>query len=320
MPAALTPEDIDAILTIIEEHTLGLVFDATGSRSGMSPAMFHDLVRKGIITEAPKIDSSRGAWAYGYLMEVLGSEDVTKMSMPALLDRARELRLSEPERLALQHIQEKAGTNITVLGERLKADVQRDINDINQRFATSQALQAVRDVAAESSRRRMSRNETVTRMREAVGAGERTRDWHRVVHTELQDARTQGQATAVINRKGLHVNSDGIDSLVFRRASSDACLECKKLYSGRDGVTPKLFVLRELVGNGTNVGRKRSEWRPVVGSTHPWCHCSGVTRMPREEILEDELARELGRKPELHEIMREMTRVRFGKKGELSYV
>lgn len=317
MPAALTPEDIDAILSIIEEHTLGLVFDLTGNRSGMSPSMFHDLVRKGIITEVPQLDASRGAWTYGYLLEVLGSDDVIGMPMEDLLERARELRLSEPERLALQHIQEKAGTNITVLGERLKADVQRDINEINQRFATTQAVQVVRDVAAEASRRRLTRGETVTRMRQATG--DKTRDWHRVVHSELQDARGYGQAAAIINRKGLHETGDGIDSIVFRRPAPDACKNCKELFLQRDGITPKLFTLRELVGNGTNTGKKRSDWRPVVGIVHLYCHCSPPMRMPRDVEVEENLEKMLGRKPELHEIMRELEKIRFGKKGELTY-
>lgn len=318
MPAALTSEDIDAILTIIEEHTLGLVFDITGQQSGMSPSMFHDLVRKGIITEVPQIDASRAAWSYGYLMEVLGSDDVMGMSFNNLLDRARELRLSEPERLALQHVQEHAGTNITVLGEQVKADVQRNINDINSRFATTQAVQPIRDVAAEASRRRMARGEAVTKMREATG--DKTRDWHRVAHTELQDARTQGHSTAIVNRKGLHSTGDGIDSIVFRRVAPDGCVDCKRLFHQRDGVTPKLFMLRELLGNGTNVGRKRSDWKPVVGVVHPYCHCAPSMRMPRDVTVEDDLAKRLGRKPELHEIMQELEKVRFGKTGELTYV
>lgn len=36
---------------------------------------------------------------------------------------------------------------------------------------------------------------------------------------------------------------------------------------------PKVFKLSELISNGTNIGRKVNEWKPTVGSTHPWCRC-----------------------------------------------
>ena len=27
------------------------------------------------------------------------------------------------------------------------------------------------------------------------------------------------------------------------------------------------------MGNGTNIGVKVKDWKPVIGATHPWCNC-----------------------------------------------
>lgn len=48
------------------------------------------------------------------------------------------------------------------------------------------------------------------------------------------------------------------------------CNHCRRLYVGPDGA-PRIFRLAELEANGSNVGRKVGEWRPVVGPTHPHC-------------------------------------------------
>ena len=41
----------------------------------------------------------------------------------------------------------------------------------------------------------------------------------------------------------------------------------------KDGKTPRVFKLTELMGNGSNVGRKHNDRRPVVQSFHPYCAC-----------------------------------------------
>lgn len=95
--------------------------------------------------------------------------------------------------------------------------------------------------------------------------GSWTRDWRRVARTELQGAYNEGVvATAV--------SSHGFDSLIARVPEFDACEHCLRLFLDENG-RPRIFTARELIANGTNVGRRDYEWRATIWTIHPNCRC-----------------------------------------------
>lgn len=61
---------------------------------------------------------------------------------------------------------------------------------------------------------------------------------------------------------------------VFKQVVLDDRLspECRKFHLNDDG-TPKVYTLEELIRNGTNVGKPKSSWKPVIGKNHPSCRC-----------------------------------------------
>lgn len=61
---------------------------------------------------------------------------------------------------------------------------------------------------------------------------------------------------------------------VFKKVVDDGslCRWCRKFYANEDG-TPVLYTLEELQANGSNYGKPKSEWKPVLGKTHPRCRC-----------------------------------------------
>lgn len=77
----------------------------------------------------------------------------------------------------------------------------------------------------------------------------KARDWQRVAYTELVDSQKQGAA----HRKLEESRSDG---LVYKMPMPTACSQCKHLYLLPDGKTPKLFRLKDMLNNGTNIGCK----------------------------------------------------------------
>jgi len=93
---------------------------------------------------------------------------------------------------------------------------------------------------------------------------DKNKDWARIAHTEINTAVQNG-----VYQRIKEESDDGADQLVFKRPAPDACRYCKKLHLQSDGVTPKIFKLSELAES--NVGLKAVDWRPVVGSVHPWC-------------------------------------------------
>jgi hypothetical protein len=74
------------------------------------------------------------------------------------------------------------------------------------------------------------------------------------------------------------------DVLVFKQVVWDNRLsaECRKLHTNPDG-SPKIYTMAELEANGTNVGKPKSQWKAVIGGTHPNCRCA--LKQATEDIL-----------------------------------
>lgn len=97
------------------------------------------------------------------------------------------------------------------------------------------------------------------------------KDWNRIAQTEMWDAKLQGEAETIINKNS---SSHISETLVYKLPAPGACAKCKQLYLERDGVTPKVFKMADLLSNGTNTGKAQSDWIPTLGVVHPNCMCS----------------------------------------------
>lgn len=93
------------------------------------------------------------------------------------------------------------------------------------------------------------------------------RDWGRIVETEFQNIYELGKAQTMMDRYGS-------DTLVYKDVFPGACRFCQQFYTtGGIGTKPRIFKLSKLIENGSNVGRKSKDWRPTLGTTHPFCRC-----------------------------------------------
>jgi hypothetical protein len=63
------------------------------------------------------------------------------------------------------------------------------------------------------------------------------------------------------------------ETKVYKEVNNDGklCEWCKRFYL-RKG-EPIVYTLSELQANGSNYGKPKSEWKPVLGATHPRCRC-----------------------------------------------
>lgn len=92
--------------------------------------------------------------------------------------------------------------------------------------------------------------------------------WKLIVNTELARASNYGALDAIVhNNKG----TAPTDITVFKIGPSDSavCDQCKKFWFLDDFVTPRVYRLSELIANGTNIGRRRIDWKPTIDNTHP---------------------------------------------------
>lgn len=106
-------------------------------------------------------------------------------------------------------------------------------------------------------------------------SGESTRNWDRIVNTEVSNAIGLGSADKIIeNCKNPH------ETYVYRINPNDSrtCNKCREFYIDKDG-SPKLYRLSTIVGNGSNYGKRKESWKACTMSTHPNCRDSQIIEL-----------------------------------------
>lgn len=206
--------------------------------------------------------------------------DVDKPSLTSPEEFWRRVRddpqvVTEAEREAVEILRERIGQNVRGLGEKLDASTGQILTDTDDKLRRRRLATLQRETAR-GIEERAAASDVAARVRESA-KGLR-KDWFRTVHTEMHNATEEAKAIVLAHR------SRDRDPRVFKLPRVDACAFCKLLYLKKDGVTPRVFRLSELLANGTNVGRRagrpsltgktRTEWKPVVGVVHPLCKCS----------------------------------------------
>lgn len=78
----------------------------------------------------------------------------------------------------------------------------------------------------------------------------------------------------VVDEVAAIAGKDAKNSLVFKNVVNDSslCEWCRSFYMNPDG-TPKIYRLKDLQKNGSNIGKPRSAWNPTVGPCHVRCRC-----------------------------------------------
>lgn len=203
-----------------------------------------------------------------------------KMTLDEFRQKAERevLQLTPREKYALSHIKASAGNYITKLRDKTLADVEGAIRAHNYDERNKIIDDVIRPTIGEGIQ---SKNATIreiaSRLRERTG--DTYRDWKRVAVTEISNALNLGAADAIIDR---NKDKKPSDILVYKLVHLDSalCPHCRRFYLESDGITPKVYKMSELMANGSNYGKKPSQWRPTLGATHPNERCE-LVELPR---------------------------------------
>ena len=244
--------DHDALLRLVESGVID-VEDARAIADGATTGTLEDAFLAGMVTQR-LIDAGHRA------------HELTHDELVAELAR-NPLPLSESGRQALDWCRHGAAVHCQHLGERLVSSVEGLVwaHDENRRNDVEDVRASVATAIAGRRGSKWLRGELGAKL------GAFDQDLDRIATTELQDAFNEGTAIEVEQRHGPR-------EAVVKVPNPNACDECRALYVGADG-NPKVFAIEELRANGTNIGRKRRDWLPIVGSTHPYCACE-LRRLP----------------------------------------
>lgn len=167
-------------------------------------------------------------------------------------------------------ITQREQATIDMLKNQTLADIRstngkifQDINNVVGNARTQQEF--IKEKLIEGTEKKSSLREISNELHRLTG--DWTRNFDRIVEYQCNTAYQEGRAAFL-------EKTEGNDVLVYKRVFESACEHCVEAYlTNGIGSEPRIFKLSILRSNGSNIGRKVKDWKPVIHSHHPFCRC-----------------------------------------------
>ena len=260
----LTPEQIAAITQILRDGSTAVAIRTSGYR--VTQSEFDRLKAEGYLPEdLSYADMVEASYRLGQAMQAQPASRKWDYKELGEFLRKDPRPLSVAERNAVEVAQQRAGTFCVGLGNTYSSELGRVLVDADQELAERTRA----GIRTETSRA-IAERATVKTLKSRLGhlTEDWARDWDRIAITETHQAHQEGVVSEIVTRKGS-------DAGMAKIPEPDACPACKDLFleQGRPVVRPASWWM----ANGTtNAGRKRADWKAVLGAVHPHCRCQAV--------------------------------------------
>jgi hypothetical protein len=265
-----TPQDIQRLLEIVEYHSSFVA----GSTLGKEVLTDYDrfiLNKHGIDPDKLKAGKDTNyfdMYLWGRLSTVLSDnqyKQLTFQDFEQYVKRGQYIPLTKQEQSRYDIAKQKTYGHIKGLGDKMKQTVNGIIVEQDQKLR-AEYEKVIKGELEKGVVDRKSVSSIVSEI------GNKTEDWNkdwgRIVETESQNIFNQGRAEGIAAKKG-------VDALVFKDVFPQACRFCIKFYLTQGiGSKPIVYKLSELIANGSNIGKKQSDWKPTLYSVHSWCRCT----------------------------------------------
>jgi hypothetical protein len=261
----LTPNQVEELLKIIDHNHLVFIGENLGTEY-LSTSDKEILSNSGIDINdlyLPENDALLTSFHLGLLSDAL-RDNINTLSYDDLknyIKGGHYIPLTQTEKYVLNIVKNQALKDI----KTLKGNI---FNDVNQ-ILVDKSLEGQRKFLREEQAKGLYDKKSVKQIANDIArkTGDWTRNFDRIVEYNCQSAFEGGKAEYI-------ANTYGEDSLVYKSVFEGACKHCVALYLTKGvGSEPRIFKLSELISNGTNIGRKTAEWKPVVGPIHCFCRC-----------------------------------------------
>lgn len=273
----LSPSQLAKLAQDIKNLHTGFAAQVFGPEAtGITPEAYTQLVAGGYVTPAQVTDWAMAAYQLGqaqgwsqlkgvYEPPVVPAKKIQAVYKQALADGLPPMTAVQES--AVDYARRRGAARIVGLGNRIADDL--TTLAIESEGETRKELKTkVVEATAESLIRRETSKKLASRIGNATN--DWTRDLNRIAETELEEAHQQGMVDTW--QKPL---TNGFR--LAKRPGPGACKSCKALYLTASGV-PKIFTQEEM--SGSNFKVKQKDWVPVVGATHPHCHCTLIIVPP----------------------------------------
>lgn len=267
----LSKEQLQEIYNLIDFHVLNVAWKTFGT-SILDVKQKNFLKRSGVDVEKIQkhVPPYFQNWMFGLLTAKLSDYQANKITYKDFLKYLDRKQYSDPSRREIEEYEiarNRSYSYLKGLGDKVKTDVISAIEDEMLQTSLTRT-----DVISEEIQRGILERRSVKRISSKIAdrLGEWNRDWDRIVQTEYQSVFNMGRLQTFMKE------GKGYEQKIYFDVYSGACRHCIRLYlTGGIGSAPKIFTAKELIANGTNIGRKSSEWKPtILMPIHPFCRCT----------------------------------------------
>lgn len=295
----LNAKEVIELLSIIEKN--GTIFIAQNlGPDYLTNQETERLLRIGIDparTYLPHKDFIMQQFYLGLISDAMGS-DVQKVT---LADIKRNLKAGKyipqtfAEKAAIESVRKQFLGDIRSINGKVFTNVSGIISD-NEAKNREAYEKVIRDEIERGKLERKTNRQIANEIHHKIG--DWSRDFDKIVEYIGHQAFDEGRAA-------LYERKSGKDANVYKDVYPGACKHCIRLYlTAGIGSKPVVFKLSTLRTNGTNIGRKVADLKPVIGSTHPYCRCTinrledGMIWDPKEgRFIREKKIKIEGRKP-----------------------
>lgn len=210
------------------------------------------------------------AFYFGILADAIGDDRAKKMDYPQFqkfLASKNYIPLTAEEEYALQQVKNRAYTDITNLGARMRSALSNSVlrNNQQQSLIVQRMIRAktIKAIELRSGARALATDLANTSQDWEV-------DWLRIAYYLTHEAYNAGRAQDILKNHGANAE-------VYFDVYKGACKRCRELYledPDDPDSKPIVFKLEEIIANGNNIGRKSADWKPTISPTHPYCRCT----------------------------------------------
>ena len=262
-------EQIQEILSLVDFRFADLVWKIFGP-SHLTSQDKENLKKHGIDPGSlvKKIPPYWANWMFGLLSGKLSDYQTKQISYKDLLNYLARRQYETPSKREIEEYEMACNRTygyLKGLGDRMKKDISSYISDSELRMRMEQER-----TIKEGVKRGIVERDTTKLIAAKISnqLNDWSRDWNRIVETEYQGVFNMGRVQSYM-REG-----DGPNTLIYFDVYPAACRHCIRLYlTAGIGSEPKLFTAEELIGNGTNIGRRVADWKPtIITAVHPFCY------------------------------------------------
>lgn len=262
-------EQIQEILSLVDFRFADLVWKIFGP-SHLTSQDKENLKKHGIDPGSlvKKIPPYWANWMFGLLSGKLSDYQTKQISYKDLLDYLARRQYETPSKREIEEYEMACNRTygyLKGLGDKMKKDISSYISDSELRMRMEQER-----TIKEGVKRGIVERDTTKLIAAKISnqLNDWSRDWNRIVETEYQGVFNMGRVQSYM-REG-----DGPNTLIYFDVYPAACRHCIRLYlTAGIGNEPKLFTAEELIGNGTNIGRRVADWKPtIITAVHPFCY------------------------------------------------